>query len=173
MTKLVFIDESGFKTSLNRHYGWAPVGERPIIYAPKYGRHLTIIGAIALDGVRVMHQVEGSFNGDAFVEFLDKVLGPTLNKGDIVVMDGPRLHRVAGVTEALAKHGATALYLPPYSPEFNPIEMCWALMKSWIRRWAPRAVERLTASIDKAWRRLTPEHCRAWIRHSGYAVNST
>ena len=58
-------------------------------------------------------------------------------------------------------------------PEFNPIEMCWPLMKSWIRRWAPRAIERLTAAIDKAWRQLTPEHCRAWIRHSGYAVSST
>ena len=172
-TKLVFIDESGFTTSLTRFYGWAPVGQKPIIISPRWGKRVTIVGAIAVDGPRAMHQVEGRFDGPAFVKYLDEVLGPTLREGDIVVMDGPSLHRVAGVEEALAKRGAKPLYLPPYSPELNPIEMCWSLMKSWIRRWTPRALERLTATIEKAWARLTQEHCAAWIRHSGYAVGST
>ena len=89
------------------------MGDKPIIISPRWGKRVTIVGAIAVDGPRVMHQVEGSFDGPAFVKYLDEVLGPTLRKGDIVVMDGPRLHRVAGVVEALAKHGAKALYLPP------------------------------------------------------------
>lgn len=173
VTKLVFIDESGFSTSINRAYGWAPVGIKPIIYTPRFGRRVTIVAGIALNGVRAIHVVEGSFDGDRFVDFLANVLGPTLNKGDVVVMDGPRLHRVAGVAEALAAHGATALYLPAYSPELNPIEMCWSVMKAWIRKWAPRARDRLLDAIERAWKGVTDALCRAWIRHSGYAEGST
>lgn len=168
--KLVFIDESGFRTNLTRAYGWAPTGEKPTLLAPKYGKNTTIVGAIALDGVRAMHAVEGKFDGPRFVAYLDEVLGPTLNDGDIVVMDGPRLHRVAGVAEALAKHGATPLYLPAYSPELNPIEMCWSVMKAWIRQWTPRKTDRLLKYIQDAWAQVTEELCAAWIRHSGYAT---
>ncbi len=138
--------------------------------APKYGKNITIVGAIALDGVRATHVVEGKFDGPRFIAYLDEVLGPTLHEGDIVVMDGPRLHRVAGVTETLAKFGATAMYLPPYSPELNPIEMCWSVMKAWIRQWTPRAKDRLLQSIERAWDGVTEALCAAWIRHSGYAV---
>ena len=171
--KLVFIDESGFKTNMTRAYGWAPRGVKPILIAPKYGTNTTIVGAIALDGVRATHIVEGSFDGPRFVAYLDEVLGPKLNPGDIVVMDGPRLHRVAGVAEALAKHGATALYLPAYSPELNPIEMCWSVMKAWIRHWTPRVKDRLRQAVQRAWGRITAELCASWIRHSGYAATAS
>lgn len=171
--KLVFIDESGFRTNLTRAYGWAPLGKKPTLIASKYGKHTTIVGAIAVDGVRATHVVEGRFDGPRFLAYLDEVLGPTLNDGDIVVMDGPRLHRVAGVTEILAKHGASAIYLPPYSPELNPIEMCWSVMKAWIRQWTPRATDRLLQAIDRAWEGVTEALCTAWIRHSGYAVQDS
>jgi transposase len=172
VTKLVFIDESGFKTNINRHYGWAPRGEKPILIVPKYGRHVTIVGAIAVDGVRATSEVEGSFDGDEFISFLANHLGPNLRPGDIVVMDGPRLHRVDGVAEALAAHGATALYLPAYSPELNPIEMCWSVMKARVRRWAPRAMDRLISAVTRTWETISAVLCVAWIRHCGYAVQA-
>ncbi len=171
--RLVFIDESGFKTSLSRFYGWATRGEKPVIYTPKYGTNITLVGAIAMDGVRTLKVMKGTLNGERFVDFLRRDLGPTLNAGDIVVMDGPRVHRVDGVVQALKEFGAIPLYLPPYSPELNPIEMCWGLMKGWIRWRAPRKVARLLAAIDEAWQRITPTLCHAWIRHCGYAVIST
>jgi transposase len=90
-----------------------------------------------MDGLRGQQVVRSKFDGPAFIEFLDSCLGPTLRLGDIVVMDGPRLHRVDGVAETLAKWGATPLYLPAYSPEFNPIEMCWSWMKAWVRTRSP------------------------------------
>lgn len=173
VTRLVFIDESGFRTSINRAYGWANVGDKPILLTPKWGKNITVVGAIGITGPRAMQVVDGKFDGAAFIEYLDVVLGPTLQPGDIVVMDGPRLHRVAGVVEALANHGATPLYLPAYSPEFNPIEMCWSVMKAWIRKHAPRAKDRLLDAIERAWGRVTEQLCAGWVRHSGYAVIST
>jgi len=171
--KLVFLDESGFKTNLHRNYGWAPVGERPIIYADKFGKNVTIIGAIALDGLRATRVFEGTLDGPGFVAFLSENLGPTLAEGDIVVMDGPRLHRVAGVDEALAAHGAKPLYLPRYSPELNPIEMCWSLLKAWVRTRTPRVASRLVDAVQDAWGKVTANLCESWMRHCGYAVGST
>ena len=166
--KLVFLDESGFKPNLTRRYGWAPSGERPMITASRYGKNVTIIGAIALDGLRAWRAIDAKFDGPAFIDYLDTCLGPTLHPGDIVVMDGPRLHRVDGVQQALEKWGASALYLPAYSPELNPIEMCWSWMKAWVRTRAPWVMHRLLAAVDEAWGRLSAELCVAWIRHSGY-----
>lgn len=168
--RLVFLDESGFKPNLVRRLGWAPVGHRPVVTASRYGQNVTVIGAIALDGLRAQQIVQSKFDGPAFIEFLDKSLGPTLREGDIVVMDGPRLHRVVGVAETLAKWGATPLYLPAYSPEFNPIEMCWSWMKAWVRTRAPWVMDRLLAAVEEAWARLTADLCVGWIRHCGYAI---
>ena len=119
-TKLVFLDESGFKTNLTRRYGWAPSGERPMITASRYGKNVTIIGAIALDGLRACRAIDAKFDGPAFIDFLDTSLGPTLHPGDIVVMDGPRLHRVDGVQQALEKWApplCTSRVLPRVEPD--------------------------------------------------------
>lgn len=171
--KLVFLDESGFKTNILRNEGWAPSGDKPVLVGSRYGKHLTLIGAIALDGVRAWQLMESTMNGPAFVSFLEEDLGPTLRPGDVVVMDGPRVHRVEGVEQALAARGASVLYLPPYSPELNPIEMCWALLKAWVRTRAPRIVDRLVVAVEEAWGRVTADICSAWVRHCGYAVPST
>jgi len=101
--KLVFLDESGFATNLARRYGWAPVDTRPTLLVAKYGKRLTVIGAIALDGVRAWTSMEKGMNGDDFLQYIRQDLNPTLRDGDIVVMDGPCVHRVAGVKEALAR----------------------------------------------------------------------
>lgn len=171
--RLVFIDESGFKTNLHRSYGWAPIGERPVIYSDKFGKNVTIVGAIALDGLRALQVIDGTVDGPTFVSFLGDMLGPNLVPGDIVVMDGPRLHRVAGVHEALATRGAKPLYLPRYSPELNPIEMCWSYLKAWVRRRTPRVAARLIDAVHEAWGKVTADLCKSWIRHCGYAVGST
>jgi transposase len=168
--RLVFLDESGFKPNLTRRCGWAPVGQRPVITASRYGQNLTVIGAIATDGVRALRSVRSKFDGPAFKDYLDTCLGPKLRKGDIVVMDGPRLHKVQGVVEVLARWGATPLYLPAYSPEYNPIEMCWSWMKALVRTRIPGTMPRLVATVEEAWHKLTTDLCAGWISHCGYAT---
>ena len=103
--KLVFLDESGVHIGMGRNYGWAPVGTTPVIERPTHGKRITMIGAIAMDGGRALRRVEGYVDGDEFIRFLREDLGPALHPGDVVVMDGPRLHRVKGVEEALKERG--------------------------------------------------------------------
>ena len=170
--KLVFLDESGVSVAESRRYGWAPRGETPVIERPARGRRLNLIGAIALDGVRALRQVDGYVNGDEFLAFLREDLGPRLNKGDIVIMDGPSIHKVAGVTEVLAEHGATALYLPAYSPELNSIEMTWAWLKKLVRDVPTRTLRLLRAKVDELWPQVTSDLCAGWLRHSGYSQST-
>lgn len=169
----VFIDEAGVSIAMSYNYGWAKPGEKPTIERPLRGKNVTLIGAIALDGVRALRRVESSVNGEEFIRFLREDLGPKLNPGDVVVMDGPRIHRVAGVQEALAEFGASPLYLPAYTPELNPIEMTWSWLKARIRKAAPRRITGLRRVVASAWSQITSALCRAWIRHAGYTVPST
>lgn len=172
-SSLVFIDESGINAGLALNYGWSPIGTAPVIERPMRCKNVTLIGAIALDGPRVLTRLEGTLDGDGFVRWIREDLGPTLKEGDVVVMDSPRLHRVAGVAEALAAFGATACYLPAYSPELNPIEMAWAWLKHAVRKAAPRRIARLRSIVDSLWKNLTNELCTGWIRHSGYTVSAS
>ena len=166
--RLVFLDESGVCTAESRRYGWARRGKRPIIERPARGRRLNIIGAIGLDGVRAIRTLEGYVNGEVFLAFLRDDLGPKLNPGDIVVMDGPSIHRVEGVSEVLAERGAKAIYLPAYSPELNPIEMTWAWIKKQIRDFPRRRMAELAQVIAERWGQVTPALCRGWLKHAGY-----
>ena len=170
---LVFLDESGVSTALSNGFAWSRAGEKAVVHAPIHAKRLTIIGAIAADGLRGKMEVEGSMDGETFKRFLDEQLGPNLRRGDVVVMDRLRAHQVAGVDEILSKWGATALYLPPYSPEYNPIEICWAWLKRTIRKVAPGSFTRLREVMTSAWASITPELCAAWTRHCGYQVVST
>jgi transposase len=170
--KLVFLDEAVVSVAESRRYGWAPRGVTPVIERPARGRRLNLIGAIALDGVRTLRQVDGYVTGDVFLDFLREDLGPTLNEGDIVVMDGPSIHRVAGVAETLAQFGATALYLPAYSPELNPIEMTWAWVKKHVRDLPTRTLRLLRSLVTNIWEQVTPDLCAGWLRHSGYTTST-
>jgi transposase len=167
-TKLVFIDESGVDIAMSRRYAWAPCGLTPVIERPAHGRRISLIGAIALDGCRALRRVEGYVDGDEFISFLREDLGPHLLEGDVVVMDGPSIHKVAGVVDALAERGATPLYLPAYSPELNPIEMAWAWIKKLLRDAPPRKLKLLRERVDTLWEKVTAGLCASWIRHSGY-----
>ena len=170
--RLVFVDEAGISVAESRRRAWAPKGVTPLIERPSRGRRINLIGAIALDGPRALKTIQGYVNGDQFVAFLREDLGPHLNPGDIVVMDSPSLHKVEGVKEALAERGATALYLPAYSPELNPIEMTWAWCKRLIRDCPPRKLKRLLARILEVWDSVGAELCQGWLRHCGYAVST-
>jgi transposase len=166
--RLIFLDEAGVNLGMSRSKGWAPRGEAPIIERPLGGTNVSLVGAICEEGTLALRQVEGSVDGQEFVKFLEEDLGPTLKEGDVVVMDGPRIHRVRGVSEALARHGATPLYLPAYSPEFNPIEMAWAWLKNRLRAAPPRQKQVLRRQVQTLWDRVTRTLCREWVQHCGY-----
>lgn len=153
---------------MSRAYGWAPAGETPIIERPARGRRISLIGAIATDGPRALRKVEGYVDGEEFIAFLKEDLGPTLRNGDIVVMDGPSIHRVEGVAEILAERGATVMYLPPYSPELNPIEMTWSWLKNLLRTVPPRKLSLLKDHVERHWATITKELCKGWVGHCGY-----
>lgn len=152
------------------NYAWAPPNQTPVIERPMRGKNITLIGAISLQGPVAMRRVEHSVNGEEFVSFLREDLGPKLPPGAIVVMDGPKIHRVAGVKEALDEFGATALYIPAYTPELNPIEMTWSWFKHLFRAEAPRRITHIRALISKIWAAVPKEFCVNWIRHAGYSV---
>lgn len=133
---------------------------------------MSLIGAIALRGALTLREVEGYVTGTRFINFLREDLGPFLRSGTKVVMDGPSIHKVAGVAEVLAEFGATAVYLPPYSPELNPIEMTWGWVKALLKGTPPRRLGALRTTVRELWERVSENLCRAWIEHSGYRVST-
>ena len=134
-TKLIFLDESGFRLGTPQTYGWAPLGEK----APGKATHgdwctMTMIGAIALDGWRGFVTIDAPTDGDVFLAYVQQELIPRLKPGDIVVMDDLAAHKGPAVVGAIYSAGAEVLFLPPYSPEYNPIEKAWGKLKSILRR---------------------------------------
>lgn len=168
--RMIFFDESGFNLAMKRARGWAMRGVTPVIEAPAKGTAVTMLGAIGLDGPRAMRIHKGSVNGEVLLNYLRLDLGPTLKPGDIVLMDGPRLHRIAGVAEVLAEFGAKVFYLPAYSPELNPIEMTWSWLKDKIRAIAPRHLALLKDKLSQKWQAIKSDQCAGWLKHSGYPV---
>ncbi len=115
--------------------------------------------------------LNGAVDGDCFLIYVREVLCPTLSAGDIVVMDNLGAHRVAGVDEAIAAKGARVAYLPPYSPDFNPIEKCWSKIKTALRKAKARTREALEAALKEALLQITAADARAWFIHCGYPVH--
>lgn len=146
--QLVFLDETGVTTSMTRRYGRAPKGERCVDHAPHGHWHTnTFIAALRLDRVEAPWLLDGPMNGEAFLHYIQEVLGPTLQPGDIVVADNLSSHKVAGVREAVAAHGAQIIFLPPYSPDLNPIENFFAKLKDLLRKAAERHFDALVDRI--------------------------
>jgi len=132
--KLIFLDESGVTTQMTRARGRAPHGTRIAEATPQgHWQVLTTLAALALRGIVEAMTVESATDGDVFLAYLEHVLCPKLQSGDVVVMDNLSAHKVAGVRELIAAYGAVLLYLPPYSPDFNPIEQCWSKIKQILR----------------------------------------
>ena len=167
--RLVFIDETSVTTKMVRQYGRSPRGERLVAKVP-YGhwKTLTFIAGLRVDSLTAPYVVDGAMDGPAFCAYVEQVLAPTLEKGDIVFMDNVRTHKVTGVAEALAAVGATLRYLPAYSPDLNPIEMAFSKLKAALRKGAARSVEALWKLIRKLLKTFAPEDCAGYFRHAGY-----
>lgn len=172
-SRLVFLDEAGSNAAMAREYGRAPSGERVHDAKPvNYGENLTILGAITVDGFAAVMTIPGATTGEVFVAYVEKVLVPNLVPGQVVVMDNLSAHKVAGVREAIERAGAELLYLPPYSPEFNPIEKAWSKLKGILRDVGARSLDKLYEAIRDALPRITPDNCRAWYRCCGYPAST-
>jgi transposase len=153
--KLVFIDETGATTKMARLRGRAPRGERCRAAVPHgHWKTTTFTAGLRLDGLSAPFVLDGPMDGDAFRAYLDQVLAPELRPGDIVVLDNLPAHRVSGVREAIEAAGASLLYLPPYSPDFNPIEMAFAKLKALLRAAAPRTIPDLWTANQSRTRRI-------------------
>jgi len=156
---------------MTRHYGRAPAGERVGEATPQsHWRTLTVLGAITLHGVLASMTIESPTDGDVFEAFLEQVLGPKLQAGQVVIMDNLPAHKVAGVRERIEGRGARLLYLPPYSPDFNPIEQIWAKVKQYLRSVKARTVEALEQAIGDALNTVTAENTAGCFAGCGYGL---
>lgn len=150
-------------------YGRAPAGERVHDNKPaNWGRNLTVVGAISNDRVVCHRTMLGAMNKARFVDFVINVLCPKIHRGAVVVLDNLRAHHAADVRLAIEAAGARVLYLPPYSPDLNPIELCWSFAKSWLRRLAQRTEEGLRKAIRNTMLRIRTDHLLAWFKHCGF-----
>jgi transposase len=169
MERLVFIDETGAQTNMARRYGRAPRGERLISKVPwGHWKTITFVGALRSDRITAPAVFDGPMDGDCFLAYVEQVLAPTLLPGDIVVMDNLASHKVAGIRQAIEATGATLRYLPPYSPDLNPIEQAIAKFKSYLRKDAARTLETLIEAIASALKKFTPKECANFIANAGY-----
>jgi len=167
--RLVFIDETGATTKMARLRGRSRRGERCRAAVPHgHWKTTTFTAGLRLDGLSAPMVLDGPMNGAAFLAYVEQLLVPTLRPGDVVIMDNLPAHRVSGVREAIEAAGATRLFLPPYSPEFNPIEQAFAKLKAFLRKTAARTKEALWTAIADALDIFTPRECANYFRNSGY-----
>ena len=168
---LVFVDESGANVKMARAYARAPRGERAVGKVPRnHGTPTSMIAALTPDGLRAAATRRGAFDAAGFAAYVRDVLCPVLRPGQVVALDNLSAHKSAAVREAIEGAGCTLLFLPPYSPDFAPIELAWAHVKAALRAAAARTQEALDAAIANAWHRVTPDHARAFFRHCGYPL---
>lgn len=166
---LVFIDESGARTNLVRQYGRCRRGQRLVAYAPHgHWKTTTVVAALRQDGLTAPMVLDGAMNGKAFLAYVQQVLVPTLKDGDLVVMDNLSSHKRVGVRESIEAAGARLLYLPPYSPDLNPIELVFSKLKWLLRSAAERTVEALWSRLGQLLDYFPAHQCRNYLRHCGY-----
>ena len=166
---LVFLDESGVNTDLTRLYGRAPSSQRAVDHTLlNTPRTTTVLSSIRLDGEKAFTTYQGGTTGERFVQYLKETLLPTLHPGDIVVMDNMRSHHVKAVREILETKGMKVLYLPPYSPDLNPIEKMWSKMKAFLRKWKFRCLDQLPDAIQRALACVSQLDCLHWFLASNY-----
>jgi transposase len=166
---LVFIDETWASTKMARTHGRAPRGERLRVPIPHgHWKTTTFVAALRNSGMVAPMVLDGPINGAAFQTYVDQLLVPELRPGDIVGMDNLGSHKGAGVRAAIEAAKASLLYLPPYSPEFNPIENAFAKLKAMLRKAATRTVEGLWAAIGRIIDTLTPAECANYFAAAGY-----
>ena len=167
----MFVDESGANTKMTRLYGRSPVGQRLVSRVP-HGHYQTrtLIAAVRLRGPRAPWVFEGAMDGEMFLAWVRQGLAPTLQPQDVVIMDNLATHKVAGVCQAIEAVGARLLYLPPYSPDFNPIENLWSKIKHIRRSLSPRTAGELLEAVALAFAAISTADCHGFFLHAKYAT---
>ena len=169
--KLVFVDETWAKTNMARLRGRCAVGERLVEKVPHgHWKTTTLIAALDRRGMRCSMTVDGAVNRDVFEAFVEQVLGPTLTPGDVVILDNLSSHKGAGARELIARRGATLLFLPPYSPDLNPIELAFAKLKQLMRSAGHRTMTALWSDVQRMLDLITPGDAANFVRHCGYTL---
>ena len=172
--KLVFLDETWASTNMTRTRGRCQRGLRLIAKVPHgHWKTTTFVAALRHEGLTAPLVIDGPLNGEVFLAYVRQQLAPTLRSGDVVVMDNLSAHKVAGVREAIAAVGATLVYLPPYSPDFNPIELVFSKLKWLLRSAATRTVEGLWNLLGQLLDHFPPDECRRYFAHCGYNATPT
>lgn len=168
--RLVFIDETWAKTNMAPLRGWGRRGQRLIGKAP-HGRWrtLTFIAALRVERIDAPCIFDGPINGEKFLLYVERLLVPTLKPGDIVVLDNLGSHKGKAVRQAIREAGAHRLFLPPYSPDLNPIEQAFAKLKHWLRQAQARSIDEVHRSIARILERFPPAECAAFFANAGYA----
>jgi len=167
--RLVFIDEMGAATDMVRRYGWGPKGQRLTGYAPHgHWKTTTFVAALRHDRIVAPMTIACPMNGTIFQAYVEQFLVRELSPGDVVVMDNLSSHKSEAVREAIEEAGAELLFLPPYSPDLNPIEQVFAKIKHWLRRAAKRTIETLHEEIGRLLDVFPDDECANFINNSGY-----
>lgn len=167
------MDETGTNVAMTPLYSRSLVGDRAFGKAPKnHTKNLTVVGAVALDGIRCLMAYEGGTTREAFLRFVREALVPSLRRGDVVVMDNLSSHYCVGVREAIEADavGATLMYLPPYSPELNPIEHTWSKLKALLRRAEARTLKTLAAAVQISSTEVSRSDLQGWYGNCGYVA---
>jgi transposase len=169
--RLKFIDESGVTTVLTRLFGRAAPGERVQESVPKnYGQSTSVVSLIGLTGVETTMPVEGAVDTLVFNAFCENFVRPCLRVGDVLVLDNLGAHRASRIEEIAESCGARVIWLPPYSPDFSPIEQMWSKLKTYLRKAKARTKEELDRAISEGLKLITESDCRGWFKHCGYQV---
>ncbi len=169
ITKLVFLDETGAKTNMTRRYGWGP-SEQPVNDSVPHGHWetTTLIHAIDYQGSRASMITNGPTNSWVFEAYIDWLLAPALRPGDILIMDNLSSHKNSVALEKIQATGAEVRFLPPYSPDLNPIEQIFSTIKAYLRRIAARTERRLYNTLTKALQSVTSDDSLNCFEHAGY-----
>jgi transposase len=168
--RLVFIDETWAKTNMTRTHGWATKGQRLVAKIPHgHRKTLTFVAALRHDRIDAPLVLDGTINGERFGAWVDQQLIPTLSPGDVVILDNLGSHKKQAVRKAIRKAGAHLIFLPPYSPDLNPIEQVFAKLKTLLRKANERTVEHTSRRIHQLLDTFTAAECSNYIRHAGYA----
>ncbi len=171
--QFVFVDESGTHTSLTRRYGWAPHDQRATGSVPRnHGKNTTLVAALAPDGLHEPWLIEGAMTTETFEWYIRNELVPRLRPGQVVVLDNLSAHKAASIRQAIESRGCDLLFLPPYSPDFTPIEQAFSKIKAILRGLGARTREALQEAIRLAIEAITPDDVAAWFAHAGYPLSA-
>jgi transposase len=169
-SRLLFIDETWMKTNMAPLRGWGPKDQRLNAYVPHgHWKTLTFIAALRHDRIEAPFVIDGPINGDIFLAYVETLLVPTLKPGDVVILDNLGSHKSEAVRRAIRRAGAHLIFLPPYSPDLNPIEQVFAKLKHLMRKAANRSIETVWRSAGELIASFTPQECANYFTNSGYA----